>query len=76
MLCPEQLILMLWLLNAKRNLSHIYTSAVFPGDPAGPPGAEAGWGHHWCSFSRKGGCDPWEKQRNIQTLFRAHFNIT
>ena len=47
---------MLGLLNAKRNLSHIYTSATFPGKPTGPPGAEAGLpsSHHWVAESMAG----------------------
>lgn len=39
----------------KRNLSHVYTSAVLPGKPTGPPGEEAGLGQPWGSSSRIGG---------------------
>lgn len=44
---------MLGLVDTKRNLSCIYTSATFPGKPTGPPGAEAGLGHRWCSSSKR-----------------------
>lgn len=67
---------MLGPLNTKGYLSRIYTSAVFPEKPPGPPGEEVAWGLSGALPLGETACDPWVQRRNSQTLFRAHFNIT